>query len=930
MRFWVTIVLTLTVLASFAMADNVITTQSRLEKQDGVNVPPDPSVILQGGDNCSDFVELTGDLPITDNGNTAGYTNDYGPYSSQPDCWQGGFYSSSSGAPDVVYKFTAPATASYTFSLCGSSYDTGLELYHFTCPDEPTMDDFICGNDDACDLQSELTGIMLNAGDEILIVVDGYSSNTGNYTLTVDAEIGACCVDLVCVGTMGESDCSALGGEWYQGENCDSFECPVPPLDCSDAVYSNGDQIGSAFASQCDIVYPMQAEACDDFVLPGEDQIAVTSIVGWMGFWNHDPIATPANLDGLIFTIYNDDNGAPGGHPIDEDPFCDREGDIVWTHNYAPGEFGYLEESNGYWRVFVTLEDGELTLDPGVTYWIGWAGQHIFSNTGQGGPVPTGSQTGSYALLYFPLLGYNDWTNVWNQDMAFCINGEPAGGGEELVYSESFDNGMGDWSGGWALTAAEYVSPPNSLTDSPGGNYGDNQTNSVQMNSDIDLSGYFGARLEFQTKFELEQGFDYVYMYVSTNGGTSWSNIATFNGEDPDDYTWHLYMADLGGYVGQSIRFKFTLDSDGAYNVDGMYIDDFNVFGLSTDTSPPLIVHEGPDETTSVPEAYTAVATITDISGVESAWLSYSVDGGEMEIANPDSVVGDDYYFTIPPVEAGAHVEYTISANDNENNEGSTPLEHYVSGTVIYYDDGDPEYIYQYNPGDKVATRFTPDGSAVLVTGLLRLYTDVSHDLDTVDVQVWDNGSGNMPGNALIDPMAVWPMSTLDDPQGWTYVDFRGMGITVDDDFHFGYTYRSTNPVILGDSPAITGRSNYYMAGTWFSATTDYHIRAIVDYGQVGIEDQADLIPNDFTIKQNYPNPFNATTVIEYAIKNPGNVEVSVFNVLGQKVATLASGYHNAGEYSVTWDAGNVPSGVYFAKVMSSERSESVKMVLLK
>jgi len=509
--------------------------------------------------------------------------------------------------------------------------------------------------------------------------------------------------------------------------------------------------------------------------------------------------------------------------------------------------------------------------------------------------------------------------------------GEMAAGQETLVYSENFDAGMGNWSGGWARTNADYYSPPSSLTDSPSGNYGDNQVNTVSQNSDIDLSGYFGARLEFQTKFELEQGFDYVYLDISTNGGGNWINLATFNGEDPNnDYVWHPFNADLGGFVEQSIRFRLTLESDGAYNVDGMYVDDFEVYGSNTDNSPPLIIHEGPDDRTSVPGAFNAVATITDVSGVESAWLTYSVDGGNPEIANPDSIDGSNYYFTIPMVEAGAHVRYFISATDNIGNEGSGPEQHYVSGTIIVYDDGDPEFIYLYAAGNKVATRFTASDEATLVTGMLRLYTDVNYGLDTVDVQVWANGSGNMPGTPMINPFGVWPMSTLENPQGWTYVDFRGMGITVSGNFHLGYTYRSELPVILGDSPAITGRSNNFMGGSWSPATTDFHIRAIVDYTQVGIDDPESRIPEDFSIKQNYLNPFNASTVIEYAVKTPGDVELSVFNVLGQKIATLASGHHDAGVYSITWDASEVPSGVYFARVETTGSSHSVKMVLLK
>ncbi len=244
-----------------------------------------------------------------------------------------------------------------------------------------------------------------------------------------------------------------------------------------------------------------------------------------------------------------------------------------------------------------------------------------------------------------------------------------------------------------------------------------------------------------------------------------------------------------------------------------------------------MILHTGPNTMTSVPNEFTAVATITDLSGISEATLTYSVDGGAAAELLPDQVVGDEYTFIIPQQEAGAHVEYFISATDNNNNSGNTATHHYVSGTVVFYDDNDPEFIYQYAAGNKVATRFTPIEPAVLVTGMLRLYTDTNRPLDYVDVEVWSDALG-FPGASIVGPLEVYPQSDLEHPQAWTYVDFRGMGVdfAADEDFHLGYTYRSQWPVILGDSPAVTGRSSQNLGPGWVAATTDYHIRAILAY----------------------------------------------------------------------------------------------------
>jgi hypothetical protein len=400
----------------------------------------------------------------------------------------------------------------------------------------------------------------------------------------------------------------------------------------------------------------------------------------------------------------------------------------------------------------------------------------------------------------------------------------------DIVYFEDFDSGMGDWSGEWGLATNQYHSPPNSLADSPVGNYDDYDTVVVEMTTDVDLTGYLGAQLEFWTKYDIEEGFDYCYLDASSDGGASWSNLEIFNGEG---IGWHNFVKDLGDYAGQSVRFRFTLETDAGYNVDGMYVDDFTVIGTDTDNSPPLILHEGPTDSTSVPGDHIAVATITDATGVESAWLTFSVDDGSPETVEPDSIVVDDYYFTIAMVEAGAHVEYFISARDNLGYESSTPMEHYVSGTILFYDDGVAEYIYQYGAGDKSATLMTPEVPAVLVTGMLRFYTDINRPLDFVDVEVWASQAG-IPGESIAGPYAVWPASTLEDQQAWTYVDFRGLDITVEEDFFLGYTYRSEWPVILGDSPAQSNRSYLYYDGSWELAGTDYHMRAIVDYRFVG------------------------------------------------------------------------------------------------
>ncbi|MBL0062753.1 MAG: trypsin-like peptidase domain-containing protein [bacterium] len=86
------------------------------------------------------------------------------------------------------------------------------------------------------------------------------------------------------------------------------------------------------------------------------------------------------------------------------------------------------------------------------------------------------------------------------------------------------------------------------------------------------------------------------------------------------------------------------------------------------------------------------------------------------------------------------------------------------------------------------------------------------------------------------------------------------------------------------------------------------------DNGVIAIEmadPNKDLMPEEYELHQNYPNPFNPTTAIAYDLISGGNVSLKVFDVLGREVATLASGHHEAGRYTVNFDATTLASGVY-------------------
>lgn len=96
------------------------------------------------------------------------------------------------------------------------------------------------------------------------------------------------------------------------------------------------------------------------------------------------------------------------------------------------------------------------------------------------------------------------------------------------------------------------------------------------------------------------------------------------------------------------------------------------------------------------------------------------------------------------------------------------------------------------------------------------------------------------------------------------------------------------------------------------------------------VEKEASKAPAEYNLAQNYPNPFNPVTTIRYSVAKEGYVRLSVYNLIGSRVATLVSGHKAAGSYSVQFDGSSLPSGIYLYKLESGSFTAFKKLVLLK
>jgi len=188
---------------------------------------------------------------------------------------------------------------------------------------------------------------------------------------------------------------------------------------------------------------------------------------------------------------------------------------------------------------------------------------------------------------------------------------------EVVLMGDDFEAGLVKWSGSWGLSdPAEGHDSANSLNDSPGANYADNAHTTMAMATGVDLVGALSGTASFWARWEIEDMWDGAFCEVSTDGGGSWTPVATAHtgtasgqgGQTPagspvfDDSqaNWVLNSINLAPYLGQTdLRFRFRLSSDTSLNFSGFFVDDFQIMVVREQIAAP------------VPEAPTRLAEVS-------------------------------------------------------------------------------------------------------------------------------------------------------------------------------------------------------------------------------------------------------------------------------------------------------------------------------
>ncbi len=130
------------------------------------------------------------------------------------------------------------------------------------------------------------------------------------------------------------------------------------------------------------------------------------------------------------------------------------------------------------------------------------------------------------------------------------------------------------------------------------------------------------------------------------------------------------------------------------------------------------------------------------------------------------------------------------------------------------------------------------------------------------------------------------------------------------------------------DGYIITGYKE--RSDSTYTQTDLWLLRIAPDTAVVSIKISSSNVPASFNLQQNYPNPFNSSTVISYQLPVSRQVELSIYNLLGQKIVTLVSEKQLAGIYKISWDARGLASGVYLYRLEAGEFVQVKKLILMR
>jgi PKD repeat protein len=463
-----------------------------------------------------------------------------------------------------------------------------------------------------------------------------------------------------------------------------------------------------------------------------------------------------------------------------------------------------------------------------------------------------------------------------------------------------------------------------------GGSYSQNEAwllLNLVGKTDVDLDFWWK---EFGDETHTQDG-----VYFSDNGGSSFVKVLDLPGASYTNNTWQEFNLDLdalaasaGLSLTSTFVVKFQQYDNYGITTDGHALDDISV--TEPAPQPPVAAFVGNPTSGVVP----LTVNFTDQStGAPTSWLWDFGDGvGTSTAQNPS------YEYT-----AVGTYTVTLTAMNAHGSDDEVKVD-YINVTatggweVITYDDFEGGWG-NYTDGG---------GDCYLYTGGARAHQGSNaggiQDNSGVASSFYHTGSYNVSGYADLEVEFWFYAYSMDnsnedfwlqyyDGSTWRTVETWARSI----DFDNGVFYHEVVTIPKGTYNYPTNARLRFMCDA-SGNYDDVYIDEIEFRGLTGggsssgpeIADDKPETPTAFDLLQNYPNPFNPVTTIKFTLERDGLTTLEIFNVAGQRIATLVNTVLPADTHEIEWNAAGNASGIYFYRLTQGSKSVMKKMVLLR
>lgn len=414
--------------------------------------------------------------------------------------------------------------------------------------------------------------------------------------------------------------------------------------------------------------------------------------------------------------------------------------------------------------------------------------------------------------------------------------------------------------------------------------HGDSFNNSPPTQSKI-----ISTNLNFSVNVGILEGLG----FYNSGVGDSVFVRGTFNswGETPMAFNafndvWEANQVPFNGAVESVVSYKYYVRWDESRDdpESPNYLEAIDATGAGWEEPG---VTGGGDRTFPIADSESQAQRVENYNGVDGRGLmtSQNVDGGSIDVI-----------FSIDMTPAESHTVPFDPATDSVFLFVDTPFFALTQDIIVPGDGG--SNFFDNTPEQAERLRFTdPDGDKVYTLTLTLQLPTLNH-----------MGFRILYGKPFTED--------------GTYV-FNGDGFAAGRR-HYQYV-----------QPQVDGEGNVTWPSSYELPTLTWMFRDLTwdtppDYDATSNEEDITEVAEQFRLEQNYPNPFNPTTTISFNLPNAAEVNLSVYNILGQKVATLANSKYTAGSHAVNFDATNLASGVYIYRIEAGTFIEQRLMTLIK